>query len=239
MKSQFLAALFGFAAVVTVTPSVARADGDLLYGLKIEEFEIRRGDENESLRTWSTDAFVGTDEVKVRWNSEAEYDTRANKFEKLENRVGVQVPISDFFDAKAGVRFDSPTGPNRKYGFIGIAGLAPQWFDLDADLFYSEKSNLSARLDADYEILITNRLILTPSAELNAAFSDDTPIEIKSGLTSVELGMRLSYDLVDRMISPYVGGVYERKLGNTADLLRSEGEDVEGWRAVVGLKMMF
>ena len=149
------------------------------------------------------------------------------------------MPISTFFDAKGGVRLDTPKGTDRWYGVLGISGLAPQWFEVDADLFFSEAGEASARLDIEYELLITNRLILTPSADINVAFSDDTEIGIKAGLTSAEAGLRLSYDLIDRAVSPYLGLVYERKLGNTADLADEEGEDIEGWRAVIGTRIVF
>ncbi len=88
-------------------------------------------------------------------------------------------------------------------------------------------------------MLITNRLILTPSAEINVAFADDPAIGVGTGLNDIEAGMRLSYDLIDRTVSPYVGAVYERKLGRTADFARDEGEDIEGWRAVLGTKLVF
>lgn len=239
MTKLILSALFAGVLSLLAVAAPARAGEPLYYGLRFEEFEVRAGDEGESLRSWNANAFVGTDAVKLRWLGEGEYDANANAFEKLENRLAVQVPVSDFFDVKGGVRFDSPKGPNRKYGFVGLSGLAKQWFEIDADLFYSEKNNLSARVDVEYELLLTNHLILTPSLDVGVAFSDDAPIDVKSGVTGVEAGVRLSYDLVDRMVSPYVGGVYERKLGNTADFLRAEGQDVEGWRAVVGLKMLF
>jgi copper resistance protein B len=240
--TKSLIAVAGAAALGVISfamPASAQSKGLVFYGLQMEELEYRRGDEKENLLAWNGDAFIGTDEVKLRWLGEGEYDWRADKFETLENRLAVQVPVSDFFDVKAGARFDSPKGPNRKYGFVGLTGLAPQWFEIDLDLFYSEKRNLSARLDAEYELLINNRLILTPSLEVNLAFSDDTPIEVRSGFTDLEVGARLSYDLIDRMVSPYVGAFYERKLGNTADYLSAEGGDIDGWRAVIGLRMTF
>ena len=94
-------------------------------------------------------------------------------------------------------------------------------------------------MDVEYELLITNRLILTPSAEINVAFSGDPEIGVGSGVTDIETGMRLSYDLIDRSLSPYFGVVYERKLGQTENIALSEGEDIEGWRAVIGTKLMF
>ncbi|MBL4613280.1 MAG: copper resistance protein B [Magnetovibrio sp.] len=209
------------------------------YGLQLEQLEYRRGDENEKSISWDAEAFVGTDEFKLRWLSEAEYDTTTSNFEELENQLVVQVPISAFFDAKVGVRADTPAGTDRWYGVVGIAGLAPQWFEVGANFFVSETGDTSARFDVDYELLLTNRLILTPSAEVNVAFSKDPEIGIGSGVSDVSAGMRLSYDLIDRSVSPYLGIVYERKLGKTADYSLEEGEDIEGWRAVVGTKLMF
>ncbi len=211
----------------------------VIYGIQLEELEYRWGDEDEDVMVWNGDAFLGTDEAKIRWMSEGEYDLDTKTFESLENRLVVQFPISTFFDAKAGVRWDAPKGPDRWYGNLGVTGLAPQWFEIDADLFVSENGDTSARLDAEYELLLTNRLILTPSADINVAFTEDREIGIGSGVSSVEAGLRLSYDVIDRRLSPYIGVVYERKLGNTADFANEEGEDVEGWRIVVGTKFKF
>lgn len=227
------------AALSVAAPAWAQTKSMIFYGLQMEEFEYRRGDENEKLLAWNGDAFVGTDEIKLRWLGEAEYDRNARQFEKLENRLVLQAPISTFFDIKGGARVDSPQGPDRWYGVLGITGLAPQWFEVDADFFVSETGNTSARLDVEYELLITNRLILTPSMDINVAFSDDTEIGIKAGFTDIEIGARLSYDLIDRALSPYIGAVYERQLGNTEDLARDEGEDIEGWRAVIGARFVF
>jgi len=241
MKNRLIALslVVGLSSFLVSMPAGAQEVGLVYYGLQIEEFEYRLGDESEDLASWDSDAFIGTDEFKLRLMSEGEYDANAGKFETLENRLVGQVPISDFFDAKAGIRLDTPKVQDRWYGIVGITGLAPQWFEIDADLFLSDQGDMSARLDVEYEILITNRLILTPSGELNFAFSDDTEIGIKSGFTSAELGLRLSYDVVDRIFSPYVGIAFEKKLGNSADLTEAEGEDTAAWSSVVGVKLIF
>ncbi|MEQ9347260.1 MAG: copper resistance protein B [Thalassospira sp.] len=217
----------------------AKAEHHVFYGIQMEQFEYRSGDESEKLFVWDGDAFIGTDELKVRWQGEGERDLSADFYESLENRVVLQTPISDFFDAKAGVRLDSPEGTDRWYGTVGVMGLAPQWFEVDADLFVSETGDGSARLDIEYEGLITNRLILTPSVEINAAFSEDRELEVGKGLSAIELGLRLSYDLIDRSVSPYIGVAYERKLGDTADFSRNDGEDYEATFVVAGVRLMF
>ena len=147
--------------------------------------------------------------------------------------------MSDFFDVKAGVRADTPKGKSRLYGVLGLTGLAKQWIEFDADLFVSDKGDASARLDIEYELLLTNRLTLTPSADFDVAFSDDRKIGVGSGFSTAEVGLRLSYDILDRTLSPYVGVVWERKFGQTADFAREEGEDVEAWFLAIGMKVLF
>ena len=211
----------------------------VFYGAQFEEFEYRKGDDGEDFLTWDGDVFIGTDEVKLRWLSEGEYDQNSNSFEALENRLVLQMPISTFFDMRGGVRVDTPKGVDRWYGVLGVTGLAQQWFEVDADLFVSENGNASARLEVAYELLLTNYWILTPSAEINVALSSDREIGIGSGINDIELGARLSYDVIDRSFSPYLGVVYERKLGQTADFTRDENDDLGGWRLAIGARLMF
>ena len=226
-------------AALAATPVSAQETNLVYYGFQLEEFEHRVGDESEELLVWNGDTFVGTDELKLRLLSEGEYDTNERKFETLENRLVLQMPVSDFFDVKAGVRADTPKGKSRLYGVLGLTGLAKQWIEVDADLFVSDKGDASARLDAEYELLLPNRITLTPSADLNVAFSDDRKMGVGSGFSSAEVGLRLSYDILDRLLSPYVGVVWERKFGETADFAREEGEDVEAWFFAIGMKVLF
>lgn len=236
--------LMGAALLAALTLPLGQAAAQekdfVFYGLSFEQLEFREGvDDASDVIAWDGDAFVGNDEWKLRLISTGEYGLDEKAFEVLEHQLAVQRLATDFFDVKVGVRYDTPFGPNRWYGVFGAHGLSQQWFDVDADLFLSEKGDLSARLDVDYELLITNRWILTPSAEIDFAFSDDKAIEVESGFVSAEVGLRLSYDLMDRAISPYVGVHYERLLGDTADLARADGESIDGFYLVAGVKILF
>lgn len=208
----------------------------LIWGLQAEQLEYRLGD-GEDLLAWDFDAVVGSDELKLVWRSEAEYGLDEEAFEGLENQLRLQVPISTFFDAAAGVRLSTPEGPDRVHGVIGVKGLAPQWFELDADLFVSDEPFL--RLEAEYEALITNHLILTPVVELDLPFTDDRPVGVGAWGPTLEVGARLSYDLVDRLLSPYLGVHYERTFGETADIARAGGEDRDALFFVVGTRLLF
>lgn len=234
-----LAGIPSFALAMIASTSFAEIEPKTYYGVQVEQAEYRLGDEGERIFVWNGDAFYGTDELKLRLLSEGEVDTDDGMFEGLENQLVLQTPVSDFFDAKIGVRADTPDGTDRFYGVIGLSGLAPQWIEVDADFFISETGDTSARIDVEYELLITNELILTPSADVNFAFSEDAEIGLGSGLSSIEGGLRLSYDLLDRAISPYVGVSFERQYGDTKDYSIDEGEDTEAWALVIGSKFVF
>lgn len=209
------------------------------WGVQLEELEYRYSDNDDEIAVWDGDAYFGTDELKFRWLTSGEYGIEEQSYEKLENQLVLQTPISNFFDAKAGVRFDTPEGPNRTYGVIGIAGLAPYWFEIDANVYVSNEGDALADLDAEYELLLTNRLILAASLDTTVAFSEDREIGVGKGLNSTELGLRLSYDVIDRAVAPYIGVVHERKYGDTKDLAEASGGSTEDWFAVVGARLMF
>lgn len=210
----------------------------ILESVTFERLEYRLGDGGDLL-AWNADGWVGSDEWKARIHSEGEWGVSGGGFERLETQALVQHPVSPFFDVKAGLRYDAPAGPNRLYGVVGLEGLGRQWIETDAELFLSEKGVPSARLDLDYELLITNRFILRPSAEINLAFADDREIAVGSGLSTTELGARLSYDLLYRNVAPYLGVHWERAYGETADLRREEGETTDALYAVFGVRLMF
>ncbi len=209
----------------------------LIWGVEVEQFEYRMGEGGDDLFAWDFDAIIGTDELKFVWRSEAEYEKDPRRFETLENQARLQTPISDFFDAVGGVRFESPKGANRVSGVVGVHGLAEQWVEVDADLFLS--GDPSARFEVEYEGLITNRITLTPSLEVDLPFTDDEEFEFGAWGPKVEFGARLSYDLVDRALSPYIGIHYEQVFGKTKDIAEEDGKDDNAVFGVVGLRMLF
>ncbi|EDP64576.1 copper resistance B precursor [alpha proteobacterium BAL199] len=234
-----LAAFGGAALMAAALPAQAEMLDDALFtSVRFDHLEYRVGD-GSNIAAWDGEAWVGGDYWKLALESEGEYATRSKSFETLENQLVVRRLVSDFFDVKAGIRVDTPAGPNRYYGVIGFEGLAPQWFEVDGDLFLSEKGDLTSRFSAEYDILLTNRLILQPVAEINLAASDDREIGQGQGITDIETGLRLRYELIDRTVAPYIGVHWEKKLGETATIARSEGEDTDAVRLVTGVKVMF
>ncbi|WP_225879742.1 copper resistance protein B [Abyssogena phaseoliformis symbiont] len=121
---------------------------------------------------------------------------------------------------------------------IAAKGLAPYLFEVDASLFVGEFGRLGIRLNAEHEYMLSQKLILSPEVEINAFSKDDELTGTRKGLSSVETGLRLRYE-VTREFAPYIGINWEKKYGNTADFSIAEGEDIEGTQIVVGVRFWF
>lgn len=180
----------------------------------------------------------GTDENRLWIKSEIDYDLDASRFEEAEVQALWSRPITRYFDVQAGLRHDFEPGPSRTYAALGVQGLAPYWLEVDGSVFLSEDGDLSARFEAEYEFLLTQRLVLQPRTELNFAAEDVPELEIGAGLSTAGVGLRLRYE-IDRQFAPYVGVNWKASTGETADYVRARGEDAETLSFVTGIRVWF
>ena len=143
-----------------------------------------------------------------------------------------------WWDRVIGVRSDFGDGPSRQWLAIGVIGLAPYKFEVEATGYIGESGRLAAKLEGEYEILLTNQWILQPKLEANLYSKDDFENGIGKGLSDAELGLRLRHEFSPRF-APYIGYAWSRKFGDTADLAESAGESTmeHGW--VAGLRFWF
>jgi copper resistance protein B len=205
------------------------------WSLLIDRAEVRGGSDDV---TWQGEYRFGGDVNRLAVKSEGEAETGGDvhhaEVQALWSRA-----VGPYFDVQAGVRQDFEPRPRRTYATLGVEGLAPYWFEVGGALFLSDEGDVSARVEGSYDLRLTNRLILQPALEANLAASDDPATGVGSGLSDVELGLRLRYDLGLRQVAPYVGVEWEKKFGDTADYARAEGEDTEDTRLVAGLRLFF
>jgi len=214
----------------------AEAGGMTQSMLLVDQLEWQPARGADAYR-WEAKGWWGGDIDRVALETRGEGETGA-PLDQGEVEVGWLHAIDPWFNVRAGVRQDFGKGPARTHAALTIEGLAPYWFDVEASLFVSNKGEVSARAEASYDQRLTQRLILQPRAELNAAASAVPARGLGSGPTSAELGLRLRYEIV-REFAPYAGLAWERKLGGTARLARAAGEDSGGLRAVAGVRFWF
>lgn len=211
--------------------------GGLNSYVLVDRFEYQSNDGSPTL-LFDGQGWWGTDRDKLWVKSENEYDFRGRRFEEAELQALWSRPIARYFDFQAGVRHDFQNGAARTFGVIGVQGLAPQWFELDAAIFVSGKGDVSARIEAEYDLLLTQRLVLQPRTELNFAAQSVEEADVGSGLSTAEIGLRLRYALT-RQIAPYVGVNWTRSVGKTADFVRADGGDPSAVSFVAGLRFWF
>ena len=185
---------------------------------------------------WDGEAWFGGDLNRFVLKSEGE--GRGGGVEDAEVQALYSRAVGLYTDLQTGVRQDLGPGPRRTYATLGFETLLPYWFEIEGSAFLSNKGEVLARLEGSYDLRLTQRVVLQPRAELNFAAEDIRARGIGSGLSDAELGLRLRYEL-KREFAPYVGVVWSRKVGDTADFARAAGEDVEDTRAVVGLRAWF
>ncbi|MGA0394453.1 MAG: copper resistance protein B, partial [Rhodospirillales bacterium] len=121
---------------------------------------------------------------------------------------------------------------------LGLHGLAKQFFEVDSALFVSDDGDVSARLEAEYEVLLTQKLIAQASVETNIAAQTVRSNEIGTGFNDIEVGFRLRYE-VEREFAPYIGLHWERKLGRTAAFAKDDGEGIDNLAFVMGVRFWF
>lgn len=146
--------------------------------------------------------------------------------------------IAPFWDTQLGVRHDSGLGPGRSWAAFGIEGLAPYWFETQATFYVGQGGRTAARVAFEYEARFTQRLILQPSIEANLYGRSDPRRGIGSGLSDLEAGLRLRYE-IRRQLAPYVGVVWQQRFGRSRDYARALGESADDLQFVAGVRVWF
>lgn len=217
-------------------PGMDMADDDPYGQLLLDQFEGYRSNGGEAGIRLDAQAWWGTDLNKLWLKTEG---SRSNgtlgstRMEVLYNRA-----FSPYFGWQVGWRHDTGGGPSRNWAAFGVQGLASYWFDIEATAYVGEAGRTALRLEAEYDLRITQRLVLQPDAEAKLFGRSDPERGIGSGLSSLDLGLRLRYEIT-RKFAPYVGMSWERKFGNTADLARKAAGDVSETRFVAGIRLWF
>lgn len=229
-------AIWGAEAMRPARDELYQEHGNMqLFWFQGDRLEYRARD-NKDGYLWDVQGYYGGDIDKLWFKSEGE-GSFGEPLESAEVQALYSRAIAPFFDLQAGVRQDL-TGPDRTHAVIGVQGLMPYMFEVDAAAFLSTKGDLTARIEAEYDQRLTQRLLLQPRAEINLSAQEIPRLGIGSGIDNIELGLRLRYEIV-REFAPYIGIEQEWKLGGSRDFARLAGEDPSVTNYVVGVRFWF
>lgn len=189
-----------------------------------------------SAGVWDAQGWYGGDYDKLWVKTEGERVAGATedaRADLLWDRV-----VTRWWNLQAGVRQDFGGGPGRTWAAVGLQGVAPYWFDVQATLYVGEQGRTAARLETEYDLLLTQRLILQPEVEANLYGKDDPARRIGSGLSDLDVGLRLRYE-IRRELAPYIGVAWQRRFGRSADFARSAGESTGDAQFLAGVRAWF
>lgn len=200
-----------------------------------EKLEWQDADDGSALN-WEAQGWIGGDVDRLWLRSEGERTNGTTEEAEVQALWGHS--ISPWWDLVGGVRQDFKPGDPQTWAAFGIQGLALYDFEAQATAYLGEGGQTAARLEGDYDILLTNKLILQPTAELNFYGKNDPQRGVGSGLSESEVGLRLRYEIRPEF-APYIGVTWNRAYGKTADYTRDEGEDSNEARLVLGVRVWF
>ena len=186
--------------------------------------------------TWEGQSWIGTDLNRLWLRSEGEQID--GRLESADLEVLYGRSVSAWWDVVAGVRHDFRPGDSQDFLAVGVVGLAPYKFEVEATAYVGESGQTAARIEVEYETLLTNRLILQPLLEAEFNGKDDPARGVGSGLSTAEFGLRLRYE-IRREIAPYIGIVRERAFGQTARFREQDGHASDDTRFVAGFRIWF
>lgn len=212
--------------------------GDVRTGaVLIDRLETGFGDDAQTY-LWDAQGWAGGDIHRFWWKSEGQ-GALDGPLEEAGLEALYSRAVRPFWDLQAGVRHTfRPDLKDSTDLVLGIQGLAPYWFDVDAAAYLSTTGDLTARIEVEYDQRITRRLILQPRAEVILSAGDAPELEMGSGVSDFEAGLRLRYE-VRKEFAPYIGVEWHRSFGETADLIEARGGAAEDTRFVAGIKAWF
>ncbi|GIX20288.1 MAG: hypothetical protein KatS3mg120_1964 [Erythrobacter sp.] len=229
-------AIWGATAMAAARAALRRSHGDFpLFWFQGDRLETQLREGVDGF-LWDIQGYYGGPTRRLWFKSEGEA-ARGDGVEEAELQALYAEAIAPFWDVQAGLRQDL-AGPETTHAVIGVQGLAPYMFEIDAALFLSTRGDVTARIEAEIDQRITQRLILQPRVEANLSAQDIPRLGIGAGLDELALGARLRYEF-EREFAPYVGIEQSWRGGRGADFARARGEDPSVTSLVAGIRFWF
>ena len=210
-------------------------DRAMSYFVRLDQLEWQGGNGANGVNADSR-GWVGRDRDRLWFRAEG--NGEHGRVTAAQTHILYGRQFSRWWDVVAGVRQDFRPGPARTWAAFGVQGLAPYWFDIEATAYLGASGRTSARFEVEYELLLSNRLVLQPLVEAEAFGKSDPERGVGAGLSTTDVGFRLRYEL-KREVAPYIGITWNNKWGKTADFAEAAGEDTGGARFVTGLRLWF
>ena len=222
-------------AFVSLHGAGAEESEDLSFNYTRLDLDVGSSLRSEHVENWDGEGWIGTDYNRFWWKTLGE--TSAGSLESGDIQALYSQYIAQFWDLQGGYRHEFM--PSRAdQAVISLQGLAPYWFETDTELFLGGAGTVGGRIKLEYDLLWTQRLITRPELLVDWSVGSDRANKVGAGIRRAEFELQTRYEIT-RKIAPYVAIRYERELGETADLVRSEGKQPEAVVLSAGIRLIF
>lgn len=208
----------------------------------VDQLEYRINNDADNTVRWDVQGWYGGDYNRLWIKTEGEWRTDGERGGEAEVQALYSRLIAPFWDFQVGLGYEQLSGTDfdrgRGFAVVGLQGLAPYRFEIEPALFISQDGDVSARLTTTYDLLLTQRLVLQPRLDFDVAVQSVEDFDVGEGVNSLGLGLRLRYEIT-REFAPYIGVQWLRQFGETADITRSDGGEVEDIALVFGVRLWF
>jgi copper resistance protein B len=211
-------------------------DAGRLGRILVDQFEWRDAPDGRGSGGWDAEGWYGGDYDKLWVRTEGDWPSAADaqgRAELLWDRI-----VTRWWSLQAGARYDFGEGPGKGWAALGVQGLAPGWINVEATAYAGEAGSLAARLKAETDLRFTQRLILQPELELNAYSRPDRARGEAAGLSDVDAGLRLRYE-IRRELAPYLGVAWRRRPDASGELLPVAGAPADEWQWLAGVRFWY
>ena len=213
-------------------------DSSWKYRVRIGKLErqFSTRDDNDYYGEWAGFIMVGKD-LNTLWLT-TKGSAQRGETDSAEIRLFYSRTIRPYIGVQLGLRRDLKPEPERDWLGFGLLAVLPYKVGADASFFMGESDRMAARLEIAYQHWFTQKLSLTPDFEANFYSEDDPERDIGSGLSDLDLGLRVRYQIIKGVL-PYTGITWKGNFGNTADMIKSKGEDTSDLRLMLGVTLLY
>jgi copper resistance protein B len=183
---------------------------------------------------WEGTGWIGGNYNKLWLKTEGDGPVHGGPPDSAQFQAKYGRAISPLFSAQIGLRYDVDPTPTQGFAVFDLQGLAPYWFEVENQLYVSQHGDVSFDGEYEYDLLLTQRLILAPRVEFTVAATSAPKYDLGSGLRSTEMGLRLRYE-IKREFAPYIGVRWDKQYGDTQNMAHAAGESTSSTAFVVGL----
>ncbi len=215
----------------------------MYYGrFLIDRFEYTLTGRKNKFISYEATGWYGGDYQRVYIEAEGVHDTGSSdggEIERLDLLYGRL--ISPFWNIRAGFGYSGTYGPGadeRFFAVLGLKGLAPYMFEIDTNFRISNRGEVLLDLEAEYDLYLTQRLVLQPRFDASFSFNRIEKLGIGPGFPDIGVGTRLRYE-IKRQFAPYVGLSWSTMTGGSRDIARKEGEPRDVTEFMAGIRIWF